>query len=148
MRFEQEAVAGQPVDDVRKASICVDALIYGLEWADSLPLSLRLIREMHVRLLQGSRYGTKDPGEVRRSQNWIGRTQLGYALFVPPPQGDLAHCLDAFERFMHDRAARLPARVKAGLLYVEFETIHPFLDGHGRIGRFLATLFLCAEGVL
>ncbi|WP_119681906.1 Fic family protein [Indioceanicola profundi] len=148
LRFEQEAMAGQPVDDIREVSNYVDALMYGLERMDSLPLSLRLIREMHLRLLQGTRGGTKDPGEFRRSQNWIGGTRPGNALFVPPPPGDLAHCLDAFERFIHDQEARLPALVKAGLLHVQFETIHPFLDGNGRIGRLLVTLFLCAEGVL
>ena len=111
-------------------------------------MSLRLIREMHARLLQSGRGGTKDPGEFRRSQNWIGGARSGNALFVPPPVTEMADCLDAFERFMHDDQSRLPALIKAGLLHVQFETIHPFLDGNGRIGRLLVTLYLCMNGVL
>lgn len=148
LRFETEAQAGQPVDDVREVSNYVDAMIYGLERLETLPMSLRLIREMHARLLQSGRGGSKDPGEFRRSQNWIGGTRPGNALFVPPPITEMAGCLDAFERFMHDDQSRLPALIKAGLLHVQFETIHPFLDGNGRIGRLLVTLYLCMNGVL
>lgn len=148
LRFETEAQAGQPVDDIREVSNYVDAMMYGLEWLETLPMSLRLIREMHARLLQSGRGGTKDPGEFRRSQNWIGGTRPGNALFVPPPVTELGSCLDAFERFMHDDQSRLPALIKAGLLHVQFETIHPFLDGNGRIGRLLVTLYLCMNGVL
>jgi Fic family protein len=113
-----------------------------------LPLSLRLIREMHARLLRSARGGSKNPGEFRRSQNWIGGTRPGNALFVPPPVTELAACLDQFERFMHEDASRLPPLIKAALLHVQFETLHPFLDGNGRIGRLLVTLYLCAERVL
>lgn len=148
LRFETEAQAGQPVDDIREVSNYVDAMMYGLERLETLPMSLRLIREMHARLLQSGRGGTKDPGEFRRSQNWIGGTRPGNALFVPPPVTEMASCLDAFERFMHDDRSRLPALIKAGLLHVQFETIHPFLDGNGRIGRLLVTLYLCMNGVL
>jgi len=148
LRFETEAQAGQPVDDIREVSNYVDAMMYGLERLETLPMSLRLIREMHARLLQSGRGGTKDPGEFRRSQNWIGGTRPGNALFVPPPVNEMAGCLDAFERFMHDDQSRLPALIKAGLLHVQFETIHPFLDGSGRIGRLLVTLYLCINGVL
>ena len=105
LRFETEAQAGQPIDDVREVSNYVDALMYGLERLGELPLSLRLIREMHARLLQSGRGGTKNPGEFRRSQNWIGGTRLGNALFVPPPVAELDVCLDQFERFMHDDAS-------------------------------------------
>ncbi len=148
LRFEAEAQAGQPIDDIREVSNYVDAMMYGLERLRDLPLSLRLIREMHGRLLQSARGGTKSPGEFRRSQNWSGGTRPGNALFVPPPVNELGPCLDAFERFMHEDASRLPALIKAGLLHVQFETLHPFLDGNGRIGRLLVTLYLCINGVL
>ncbi|SFJ52884.1 Fic family protein [Bosea sp. OK403] len=148
LRFETEAQAGQPIDDIREVSNYVDAMMHGLERLETLPLSLRLIREMHARLLQSGRGGTKSPGEFRRSQNWIGGTRPGNALFVPPPPPEMHDCLDALERFMHEEGSRLPALIKAGLLHVQFETIHPFLDGNGRIGRLLVTLYLCVNGVL
>jgi Fic family protein len=148
LRFETEAQAGQPIDDIREVSNYVDAMMYGLERLAEIPLSLRLIREMHARLLQSGRGGTKNPGEFRRSQNWIGGSRPGNALFVPPPVGELDACLDQFEHFIHEDASRLPPLVKAGLLHVQFETIHPFLDGNGRIGRLLVTLYLCVEDVL
>jgi len=148
LRFETEAQAGQPIDDIREVSNYVDAMMYGLDRLEELPLSLRLIKEMHERLLQSGRGGTKSPGEFRRSQNWIGGTRPGNALFVPPPITELDGCLDALERFMHESESRLPALIKAGLLHVQFETIHPFLDGNGRIGRLMVTLYLCVNGVL
>lgn len=148
LRFETEAQAGQPIDDIREVSNYVDAMMYGLERLEELPLSLRLIREMHERLLQSGRGGTKSPGEFRRSQNWIGGTRPGNALFVPPPPTELGASLGALEEFMHEEESRLPALIKAGLLHVQFETIHPFLDGNGRIGRLLVTLYLCVHGVL
>jgi len=148
LRFETEAQEGQPVDDIREVSNYVDAMMFGLERLDKLPLSLRLIREMHARLLQSGRGGTKSPGEFRKSQNWIGGTRPGNALFVPPPPTELGACLDALERFMYESESRLPAVIKAGLIHVQFESIHPFLDGNGRIGRLLVTLYLCVHGVL
>ncbi|PRD43182.1 cell filamentation protein Fic [Phyllobacterium phragmitis] len=148
LRFETEAQAGEPIDDIREVSNYVDAMMYGLERLEELPLSLRLIREMHARLLQSGRGGTKSPGEFRRTQNWIGGSRPGNALYVPPPVTELDACLDALERFMHEDTSRLPALIKAGLLHVQFETIHPFLDGNGRIGRLLVTLYLCVNGVL
>jgi len=148
LRFETEAQAGKPVDDIREVSNYVDAMMYGLERLEDLPLSLRLIREMHQRLLQSGRGGMKNPGEFRRSQNWIGGSRPGNALFVPPPPTEMDACLDALERFMHEDSSRLPDLIKAGLLHVQFETIHPFLDGNGRIGRLLVTLYLCVNGVL
>ena len=148
LRFETEAQSGQPIDDIREVSNYVDAMMYGLERLEEFPLSLRLIRELHARLLQSGRGEKKDPGEFRRSQNWIGGTRPGNALFVPPPVSELDACLDAFERFIHETESRLPPLIKAGLLHVQFETIHPFLDGNGRVGRLLVTLFLCANGVL
>ena len=148
LRFETEAQSGQPIDDIREVSNYVDAMMYGLERLQEFPLSFRLIRELHARLLQSGRGDNKDPGEFRRSQNWIGGTRPGNALFVPPPVSELDVCLDAFERFIHETESRLPPLIKAGLLHVQFETIHPFLDGNGRVGRLLMTLFLCANGVL
>src|SRR5690606_9743653 len=148
LRFETEAQTGQPVDDIREVSNYVDAMMYGLERLKDLPLSLRLIREMHGRLLQGGRGGSKNPGAFRQSQNWIGGTRPGNALFVPPPVTELDACLTALEAFMHEDQSRLPAIIKAGLLHVQFETIHPFLDGNGRIGRLLVTLYLCVHGAL
>ena len=148
LRFETEAAAGQPIDDIREVSNYVDAMMYGLERMSELPLSLRLIREMHARLLQSGRGETKNPGEFRRSQNWIGGTRPGNALFVPPPVAELDIGLDQFERFIHEDESRLPPLIKAGLLHVQFETLHPFLDGNGRIGRLLVTLYLCLQDVL
>jgi len=148
LRFETEAQAGQPIDDIREVSNYVDAMMYGLERLETLPLSLRLMREMHQRLLQSGRGAAKNPGEFRRSQNWIGGTRPGNALFVPPPVPQLEAGLDAFERFMHEEASGLPPLIKAGLLHVQFETLHPFLDGNGRIGRLLVTLYLCVHDVL
>lgn len=148
LRFETGAQEGQPFDDIREVSNYVDAMMYGLERLKELPLSLRLIREMHARLLQSGRGGTKDPGEFRRSQNWIGGTRPGNALYVPPPVTELDGCLSALENFMHEEQSQLPALIKAGLLHVQFESIHPFLDGNGRIGRLLVTLYLCVQGVL
>ncbi|TGN68764.1 Fic family protein [Paracoccus liaowanqingii] len=148
LRFETEAASGEPIDDIREVSNYVDAMMYGLERLQELPLSLRLIREMHARLLQSGRGGTKNPGEFRRTQNWIGGTRPGNALFVPPPVTKLDTCLGELERFMHEDQSKLPALIKAGLLHVQFETIHPFLDGNGRIGRLLVTLYLCVNEVL
>ncbi len=148
LRFETEAQAGEPVDDIREVSNYVDAMMYGLERLETLPLSLRLIREMHARLLQSGRGETNTPGEFRRTQNWIGGSRPGNALFVPPPVAELESCLNALERFFHDDTSRLPALIRAGLIHVQFETIHPFLDGNGRIGRLLVTLYLCVHGVL
>lgn len=148
LRFETEAQAGEPVDDLREVSNYIDAMMYGLERLEELPLSLRLIREMHARLLRDGRGSTKSPGEFRRTQNWVGGTRPGNALFVPPPVTELDAGLDAFERFLHEEQSRLPALIKAGLLHVQFETLHPFLDGNGRIGRLLVTLYLCVNGVL
>lgn len=148
LRFETEAASGEPIDDIREVSNYVDAMMYGLERLQELPLSLRLIREMRERLLQSGRGGTKNPGEFRRTQNWIGGTRPGNALFVPPPVTELGACLGELERFMHEDQSKLPALIKAGLLHVQFETIHPFLDGNGRIGRLLVTLYLCVNEVL
>ena len=147
--FELDEVPGVPMDDVREVSNYVAALEHGLErMRGGFPLSLRLLREMHGILLAKGRGAEKDPGEFRRSQVWIGGPNPANARFVPPPPDRLMECLDAFERFLHGEPERLPVLVRAALAHVQFETIHPFLDGNGRIGRLLITLLLCAEGVL
>lgn len=148
LRFETDAVAGAPLDDVREVSNYVDAMMYGLDRMEKLPISLRLIREMHGRLLNSGRGAAQNPGEFRTSQNWIGGTRPGNAMFVPPPPNEVMSCLGDWERFVHANMPGIPPLIKAGLLHVQFETIHPFLDGNGRLGRLLITLFLCAEGVL
>ena len=148
LRFEAAAEAGQAFDDVREVSNYVDAMMYGLDRLDELPLSLRLIREMHARLMEGNRGGDKNPGEFRRSQNWIGGTRPGNALFVPPPAEDVLACMGNLELFLHDKPEPTPVLLKAALAHVQFETIHPFLDGNGRLGRLLITLLLCEWKVL
>ncbi|PLU10650.1 hypothetical protein BMJ20_12195 [Sinorhizobium medicae] len=105
-------------------------------------VSLRLIREMHQRLLDSGRGGTRSPGEFRTSQNWIGGTRPRNAMFVPPPPNEVMTCLGDWERFIHEDTPSIPPLVKAGLIHVQFETIHPFLNGNGRLGRLLITLFL------
>lgn len=148
LRFETDAETAQPIDDIREVSNYVDAMMYGLDRLAELPLSLRLIRELHERLLHSGRGAKTNPGEFRRSQNWVGGTRPGNALYVPPPVSELNGALDAFERFLHEEASGLPPLIKAGLLHVQFETIHPFLDGNGRVGRLLITLYLCVHGTL
>ncbi len=147
--FENEAVPGVPIDDVEEVSNYVAAMQHGLRRIKGgFPLSLRLIREIHAILLRGGRGANKTPGEFRRSQNWIGGSRPGNAAFVPPPPERMTECLDRFEHFFHDEQHKLPVLVEAGLIHVQFETIHPFLDGNGRLGRLLITLLLCAKGVL
>ena len=115
--------------------------------SNEMPLSLRLLREMHAELLRDGRGAEKQPGEFRTSQNWIGGTRPGNAAFVPPPPDRVMECLGQLEQFLHDRDAT-PVLLRAGLSHVQFETIHPFLDGNGRLGRLLITLMLCEEMVL
>lgn len=147
--FEAEGQPGIPLNDVLEVSNYVAALEHGLHRVRTdLPLSLRLLREIHGILLRRGRGADKTPGEFRTSQNWIGGTRPGNATFVPPPADRLMDCLDAFERFLHRDDEDLPVLIKAGLAHVQFETIHPFLDGNGRIGRLLVTLMLCVEQVL
>jgi Fic family protein len=147
--FENEAVPGVPIDDVEEVSNYVAAMQHGLRRIKGgFPLSLRLIREIHAILLRGGRGANKTPGEFRTSQNWIGGSRPGNAAFVPPPPEQMMECLDCFEHFLHDEKHKLPVLVEAGLIHVQFETIHPFLDGNGRLGRLLITLLLCAKDVL
>src|SRR6266851_804274 len=147
--FENDAEPGVPIDDVEEVSNYVAAMQHGLRRiAGGFPLSLRLIREIHAILLRGGRGANRTPGEFRRSQNWVGGTRPGNAAFVPPPPERLMDCLDNFERFLHAEKHKLPVLVEAGLVHVQFETIHPFLDGNGRLGRLLITLLLCSKGAL
>lgn len=147
--FENDEIPQVPLDDVAEVSNYVAAMEHGLKrLREGFPLSLRLIREMHEILLKSGRGASKQPGEFRRSQNWIGGTRPGNALFVPPPPDRLGECLDSFETFLHVEAPQLPPLIKAGLAHVQFETIHPFLDGNGRLGRLLITLMLCESGAL
>lgn len=147
--FESHEAPTVALDDVTEVSNYVAAIEHGVgRIRGGFPLSLRLIREMHGIILKSGRGASKQPGEFRRSQNWIGGTRPGNALFVPPPPDRLAECRDAFERFLHTDAAGLPPIIRAGLAHVQFETIHPFLDGNGRLGRLLITLILVEAGVL
>ena len=148
--FEMNEEPGVPLDDVKEVSNYVNALDYGLERLRSgFPMSLRLIREIHGKLLEdGSRGADKNPGEFRQSQNWIGGTRPGNAFYVPPPAHVVPDCMGALEMFLHDQPQRTPILLKAALAHVQFESIHPFLDGNGRVGRLLITLLLANSGAL
>jgi Fic family protein len=147
--FELDEAPGVPLDDVVEVSNYVAALEHGLARVrNGFPLSNRLIREIHGVLLSRGRGSGKEPGEFRRSQNWIGGSRPGTAVFVPPPHLALPDCMAALERFLHATDDGLPVLVRAGLAHVQFETIHPFLDGNGRVGRLLITFLLCHAGVL
>jgi Fic family protein len=172
--YELEETPGVPLDDVREVSSYVAALTHGLtRLREGFPLSLRLLREIHGILLAQGRGADKTPGdksagqpicttagrpegrqhrdvlsEFRRSQNWLGGTRPGNAVFVPPPPERLMDCLDPFEHFLHDEPEPMPLLIKAALAHVQFETIHPFLDGNGRLGRMLITLLLCHDKVI
>jgi Fic family protein len=146
LAHELGEVPGVPIEDVTEVSHYVEAMTHGLQRLRSgFPLSNRLLREMHEILLATGRGAQKTPGEFRQSQNWIGGTRPGNAAFVPPPPQEVQHCMGELEQFLHSDT---PALVKAALAHLQFETIHPFLDGNGRIGRLLITLLLCNEAVL
>lgn len=147
--FELDQEPGVPLDDVREVSNYVAALDHGLRLLEEgLPLSLRLFREIHGVLLTKSRGSNQTPGEFRRSQNWIGGTRPGNAAFVPPPAEEVLECMSKLELFLHDQPEPTPVLLKAALAHVQFETIHPFLDGNGRLGRLLIALLLCEQKVL
>jgi Fic family protein len=145
--FENEAVPGAPLDDVEETSNYIAAMNHALRriGLDELPLSNRLLREVHARLMRGVRGGDRAPGQFRRSQNWLGGTRPGNARFVPPPAHEVEPAMSDLERFLHEPA---PILIKAALAHAQFETIHPFLDGNGRVGRLLITLLLTSERVL
>ncbi len=147
--FELDQEPGVPLDDVREVSNYVAALDHGLRLLEEgLPLSLRLFREIHGVLLTKGRGSNQTPAEFRRSQNWIGGTRPGNAAFVPPPAEEVLECMSKLELFLHDQPEPTPVLLKAALVHVQFETIHPFLDGNGRLGRLLITLLLCEQKVL
>jgi len=147
--FELDMEPGVPMDDVREVSNYVAALDHGLKrLAEGFPLSLRLIKEMHSILLAKGRGNNQAPGEFRRTQNWIGGTRPGKAAFIPPPAEQVMECMGKLELFLHDQPEPTPALLKAALTHVQFETIHPFLDGNGRLGRLLIMLLLCEQKVL
>lgn len=147
--FELEEAPGVPLDDVIEVSNYVAALEHGLSRCEGgFPLSNRLVKEIHGVLLQRGRGSNKTPGEFRRSQNWIGGSRPGNAIFVPPPPDHVADAMSALELFLHDRENQSPILIRAALAHAQFETIHPFLDGNGRVGRLLIPLLLCLNGVL
>ncbi len=149
LQFEIDAKGEEHPKDVEEVVNYVRAMNYGLKRLDALPLSLRLIREIHGKLLEGVRGANRTPGEFRRSQNWIGPANctLATATFVPPPVHEMQDALDNLEKFFHETSA-YPTLIECGLAHAQFETIHPFLDGNGRVGRLLITFLLCQRGIL
>jgi Fic family protein len=147
--FEIKEAPGSPLDDVQEVSNYVKALEHGVKRVrGGFPISGRLFREVHRELLARGRGSEKKPGEFRTSQNWIGGARPGVATFVPPPFEQVKECMSDLEHFLHDQPDKTPTLLKAALAHVQFETIHPFLDGNGRLGRLIITLLLVAEGVL
>ncbi|MBL7685654.1 MAG: Fic family protein [Deltaproteobacteria bacterium] len=147
--YESDQTPGVPLDDVQEVSHYIQAMTYGLKrLREGFPICSRLIKEIHAILLSGSRGSQKSPGEFRRTQNWIGGTRPGNAMFVPPPADQVESCMGNLENFLNDIPEKTPLLIKAALAHVQFETIHPFLDGNGRLGRLLITLLLCSEGAL
>jgi len=149
LEFEADTPGAERPKDVEEVVNYVRAMNHGLRRLDELPVCLRLIREIHAELLQGVRGSERTPGEFRRSQNWIGPggSTLQTATFVPPPVHEMHQALDNLEKFLHG-AKSLPRLIHCGLVHAQFETIHPFLDGNGRVGRLLITFLLCQQGIL
>jgi Fic family protein len=149
LTFENGGAPGVPVHDVQDVSNYVAAMSHGLtRMRSGFPLCLRLIREMHEVLFSRGRGSDQQPGEFRHSQNWIGGSRPGNAAFVPPPPELVEDCMGRLESFLHEERPDLPVLVQAAMIHVQFEAIHPFLDGNGRVGRLLITLLLCARGVM
>lgn len=147
--YEMEEMPGVPVDDTLEVSNYVKALDYGVQRIDEgFPISNRLFKEIHGVLLSKGRGSSKQPGEFRQSQNWIGGTRPGNAVYVPPPPNMIYECMGNLENFLHDITGSTPILIKAALSHVQFETIHPFLDGNGRLGRLLITLLLYEKKIL
>lgn len=147
--FESDDLPGIPVDDVQEVSNYVSALQHGLSrLRNGFPLSSRLLREIHAVLLNNTRGADRQPGEFRRSQNWIGGRRPGNAVYVPPPPDYVVECMSALEKYIHESRKTTPLLISAALTHVQFESIHPFLDGNGRLGRLLITLMTCWAGVL
>ncbi|HEY3040087.1 MAG TPA: Fic family protein [Pyrinomonadaceae bacterium] len=148
LQFEVDAKGADVPKDVEEVVNYVRAMNFGIQRLEKLPLSLRLIREIHSELLKGTRGAHRTPGEFRRTQNWIGSggASLSTATFVPPPVPEMKEALNKFEKFLHDDS--LPVLIHTALAHAQFETIHPFLDGNGRVGRLLITFLLCERKVL
>jgi Fic family protein len=148
--YESTQAPGAPLEDVQELINYVRAIDHGMKRLrdDGFPLSLRLIREIHGELLAKGRGSGREPGEFRRSQNWVGGDRPGNAVFVPPPPENVMKLVGDLENFLHDKPEKTPTLIKAALSHVQFETIHPFLDGNGRVGRLLIALVLFNEGVL
>jgi len=134
-------------DDVKEILNYIEAMNYGIKRLESLPLSLRLIREIHQILLRGVRGKYKNPGEFRESQNWVGGRTINTASYVPPPVSELSPLLDNLEKFFYDKSP-MPILIKTALIHSQFELIHPFLDGNDRVGRLLITFYLCQQEIL
>lgn len=149
LQHEQDGAPSVPLDDVTEVSCYVATMQAGLaRLAAGEPISLQLIRDIHAELLAHGRGSGKQPGEFKRSQNWIGGSRPGNARFVPAPPDLVMETMGALEKFIHNDPVKTRPLLKAALAHVQFETIHPFLDGNGRLGRLLITFLLCAEGVL
>jgi len=150
LRYENADAPGTPLAEVQAVSRYVDVLYYALDEmrTGSLPLSLRLLREAHRRLLEGGRGGAQNPGEFRRTQVWVGGTRPGNATYVPPPPHEVLPALGNLEKYIHGEFGPTPTLVRTAVAHAQFETIHPFLDGNGRIGRLLISLILVADGAL
>jgi Fic family protein len=148
--FENEEAPGVPVADVQETANYIRAMTHGMDSisAGRLPLSNRLLREVHELLLTGVRGGIANPGSFRRDQNWLGGTRPANARFVPPPWPQVEPAMSNLERFLHDQPTPTPILLKAAIAHAQFETIHPFLDGNGRVGRLLISMLLYADGVL
>jgi Fic family protein len=149
--FEHDAALGPLREDAQETANYIAALNHGLAQIvqpGAPPLSARLLREVHGRLLQSGRGSHKASGEFRRTQNWLGGSRPGLARFVPPPAQEVVPAIAALERFIHNEPRPTPILIKAALAHAQFESIHPFLDGNGRVGRLLITLLLCSEGVM
>jgi Fic family protein len=149
LEFESKALEPDNPQEVAEVVNYIGAINYGLERLKNLPVSLRLIREIHQELMQGVRGAERNPGEFRRSQNWIGAggCSLAEASYVPPPPHQMLQSLDNLEKFLHSPQP-MPTLIKVGLAHAQFETIHPFLDGNGRTGRLLITFLLCEQNIL
>jgi Fic family protein len=144
--FEHDVTPGVPIGDIEETSNYIAAMNHGLaRMRNGFPLSLRLVREVHELLLSGGRGGERAPGEFRRTQNWLGGTRPGNARYVPPPAHEVVPSMGLLEKFLHNDPEPTPILIKAALAHAQFETIHPFLDGNGRVGRLLVTLLLCDE---
>jgi len=149
LEFEADLIPKENIDEIKEVINYIKALNYGMERLKELPMSLRLIKEIHKILLEGTRGANRNPGEFRRSQNWIGAPgfPISEAIFIPPPPDSVIPAMGEFEKFLHQES-NIPSLVKIALIHAQFETIHPFLDGNGRIGRLLITFYLFWKGIL